>query len=215
MGVVCKDGIIIGTEKIVQSKMMVSGTDKRCYNVSKQIGLVCNGLVPDGRAIMHRAREEAAQYEQMFGIKIPGKILSDRLALEFQMRTIYASYRPYGTSVVFATHDNQKGAQLWMVEPSGQCFQYYGCASGRGKQLVRNEIEKGKFREVTVAEAMPKVARMLLKAQDEMREKKMELELAVLSEETKWCSRILDRATTDALCAQALEEIENEDEEMS
>ena len=171
--------------------------------------------MPDGRAIMHRAREEAAQYEQMFGVKIPGKILSDRLALEFQMRTIYASYRPYGTSVVFATHDNQKGHQLWMVEPSGQCYQYFGCASGRGKQLVRNEIEKGKFREQTVAEALPKVARMLLKAQDEMREKKMELELAVLSEETKWTSKILDRASSDALCTAALAEIENEDEEMS
>lgn len=215
MGVVCKDGIILGTEKIVQSKMMVSGTDKRVYNVSKQVGFACNGLVPDGRAIMFRAREEAAQYEQMMGIKIPGKILSDRLALEFQMRTIYSSYRPYGTSCVFATHDNMKGAQLWMVEPSGQCFQYYGCASGRGKQLVRNEIEKGKFRDVTVAEAMPRVARMLLKAQDEMREKKMELELLVLSEETKWTSKILDRPTVDALCVRALEEIENEDEEMS
>ena len=32
-----------------------------------------------------------------------------------------------------------------MVEPSGNCYQYYGCAQGRGKQLARNEIEKTKF----------------------------------------------------------------------
>ena len=60
VGVVCKDGVIIGTEKIVQNKMMVSGTDKRLYNVTKAITAVCNGLVPDGRAMIQRAREEAA-----------------------------------------------------------------------------------------------------------------------------------------------------------
>jgi len=38
--VVCSDGIILGTEKIVINKMMVSGTDKRLYNVSKEIGCV-------------------------------------------------------------------------------------------------------------------------------------------------------------------------------
>ena len=52
--------------------------------------------------------------------------------------------------------------------------------------MCRNEIEKGKFREVTIKEALPKIAKMLLKSQDEMRDKKMEIELSVLSEETKW-----------------------------
>jgi 20S proteasome alpha/beta subunit len=50
----------LGTEKIIMNKMMVSGTDKRVYNITKQIGSVCNGLVPDGRSMMYRAREEAA-----------------------------------------------------------------------------------------------------------------------------------------------------------
>jgi len=57
-GVVCSDGIILGTEKIVINKMMLSGTDKRVYSVSKQIGAVVNGLTPDGRALMYRAQNE-------------------------------------------------------------------------------------------------------------------------------------------------------------
>ena len=39
-GVVCKDGIILGTEKIVVNKMMLSGTDKRVYSISKHVGSV-------------------------------------------------------------------------------------------------------------------------------------------------------------------------------
>ena len=39
-GVVCKDGVILGTEKIILSKMMVGGTDKRVYSVTKNVGSV-------------------------------------------------------------------------------------------------------------------------------------------------------------------------------
>ena len=63
VGVVCSDGIIMGTEKIIVNKMMVSGTDKRIFNISMQSGCVVNGLVPDGKYLMYRAREEAKQYE--------------------------------------------------------------------------------------------------------------------------------------------------------
>ena len=58
LGVVCKDGIILGTEKIVVSKMMLTGTDKRLYSINLNTGGVINGLIPDGRSIIQRAREE-------------------------------------------------------------------------------------------------------------------------------------------------------------
>ena len=97
VGVVCKDGVIIGTEKIVVNKMMVSGTDKRTFNITKQSGCVVNGIVPDGKYLMFRAREEAKQYEDNFGIKVPGKILAERVANAVQMNTIYSHKRPFGT----------------------------------------------------------------------------------------------------------------------
>ena len=100
------------------------------------------------------------------------------------MSTIYASFRPYGTSLVIACYDEMKGYGLFMVEPSGSCFEYYGCASGRGKQLARNEIEKKNFKEMTVEEALPFVAKILLKAQEEMKEKKQELEISILADST-------------------------------
>ena len=62
---------------------------------------------------------------------------------------------------------------------------------------------------MTVQQALPKVAKLLLKAQDEMKEKKQELELSILQEVNgKWQHKILDRPATDKLCADALEEID-------
>jgi len=40
VGVVCKDGIILGTEKLMVSKMLVEGTNRRIFNVSDNIGMV-------------------------------------------------------------------------------------------------------------------------------------------------------------------------------
>jgi 20S proteasome subunit alpha 7 len=82
VGVRCKNGIVLGTEKIVVSKMLVGGTDKRIFSISQKAGAVVNGLIPDGKTLMYRAREEAQQYEKMFGIKIPGAALAERLGLK-------------------------------------------------------------------------------------------------------------------------------------
>lgn len=68
---------------------------------------------------------------------------------------------------------------------------------------------------MTVQQALPKVAKLLLQSQDEMKEKKQELELSVLSEANGWTHKILDRQTTDALCAAAEAEIQADGDDMS
>ena len=123
------------------------------------------------------------------------------------MSTIYANYRPYGTSLIFGINDMFKGTQLYMVEPSGACFQYYGCASGRGKQMARNEIEKVNFREKTVEESLPLIAKILLKCQEEMKDKKQELELSIMTDGTGNKHKILGRDQVEALTQQALKDI--------
>jgi 20S proteasome alpha/beta subunit len=39
--------------------MMIAGTDKRVYSINLHTGGVINGIIPDGRAIVQRAREES------------------------------------------------------------------------------------------------------------------------------------------------------------
>ena len=40
VGVLCKDGIILGAEKLIRSKLLVSGTDQRIYNIDSHVGMV-------------------------------------------------------------------------------------------------------------------------------------------------------------------------------
>lgn len=86
--------------------------------------------------------------------------MADRVAMVAHMNTMYAYNRPLGTSFILSSWDALKGYELYMVEPSGSSYQYYGCASGRGKQLARNELEKKNFRELTCEEALPLITKM-------------------------------------------------------
>ena len=54
-----------------------------------------------------------------------------------------------------------------------------------------------------------------MKAQEEMKDKKQEIELSMIGEGTGYKHRILDRKFIDDLTAKALEEIENEQMEMA
>lgn len=81
VGIKCLDGVILGAEKLVFSKLLVEGTNKRIYNVDNTIGCVLGGRVPDGRNVMTRARQESSEYLKQFSIPITGKILADRVGL--------------------------------------------------------------------------------------------------------------------------------------
>jgi len=48
-----------------------------------------------------------------------------------------------------------------------------------------------------------------------MKEKKQELEISIISDETNFTHKILDRVFVDQLAAKAAEEIENEQMEMA
>jgi 20S proteasome subunit alpha 7 len=58
----CLDGIVLGAEKLVFSKLLVEGTNRRLYNLDDRLGLALCGKIPDGRHIMDYARGEAKKY---------------------------------------------------------------------------------------------------------------------------------------------------------
>ena len=61
---------------------------------------------------------------------------------------------------------------------------------------------------------MPLVAKILLKCQEEMKDKKQELELSFLGTTSDYKHKVLDRQTVDQLTADALKQIAGEDAEM-
>eukprot|EP00013_Stygamoeba_regulata_P029201 CAMPEP_0177664772 /NCGR_PEP_ID=MMETSP0447-20121125/20688_1 /TAXON_ID=0 /ORGANISM="Stygamoeba regulata, Strain BSH-02190019" /LENGTH=256 /DNA_ID=CAMNT_0019170799 /DNA_START=42 /DNA_END=812 /DNA_ORIENTATION=- len=178
-----KDGVVFGVEKIVASKMLVEGSNRRVHRIAAHIGLAITGLVTDGRQLVNAARSEAENWARNFGLPIPVKTLVDRLAQRMHAYTMYSSVRPFGTTIVVGGIDPHKGPQVFTVEPSGMSWGFYGCSAGKGKQLAKTEIEKLKLKDMSCEDAVHNVARILYSAHNDIegesgRDKDFEIELA-------------------------------------
>ncbi|XP_066307085.1 proteasome subunit alpha type-3-like [Miscanthus floridulus] len=186
VGIKCKDGIVLGVEKLVTSKMILEGSNRRIHSVHRHSGLgnAVAGLAADGRQIVSRTKSEAASYEKVYGEPIPVKELADRVASYVHLCTLYWWLRPFGCGVILGGYDRD-GPQLYMIEPSGVSYKYFGAALGKGRQAAKTEIEKLKLSELTCREGIIEVAKIIYGVHDEAKDKAFELELSWICDESK------------------------------
>lgn len=157
----CSDGIILGAEKLVFSKMLVEGTNRRVYNIDKRVGMAIAGRIPDGRHMVYYARKECGTYEKEFDIPIKGgRVLTERLGLYLNSYTLYGSVRAFGSNEIIASYDEFDGLSLFMLEPNGVFYGYTACTAGRGRQVAKAEFEKKDFIHRTCKEALADIAKM-------------------------------------------------------
>lgn len=216
LGIACKDGVVIGVEKLLISKMLErdSPTNRRMYVIDRHAGLVGAGLAPDVRQLANRAREEALNYKQTYGHPVPSRVLAERLAMFVHVYTLYAPVRPFGASAVMASYDRD-GPQLWMAEPSGQTFGYLGIASGKNKQGAKTELEKLNLNKQlpTCREALVHIAKILLRLRDESKDKDVDFEFGWVCDETNKEFRVLSHADAEQLVNEAKTQISREEDE--
>jgi len=184
IGLKVKDGIVLAVEKLVHSKLLVPGANRRIQTVDRHIGLATAGLLADGRHLSNRARDEAASYRENYHSPPPLKVIADRLGLYVQAYTLYSSVRPFGISTILGAVDKD-GPSLYVVEPSGIFFGYNGAAVGKGRQLAKTELEKLKLSELSTREAAIEAARIIYLVHDDAKEKEFELEMSWIGDETE------------------------------
>lgn len=184
LGIRYKDGVVLAVEKIIGSKLLKPDANKRIQSVDKHVGVVYSGLLPDGRHVVQRGRDEARQWRDQFREPIPTSTLANNVASYVQAYTLYNSVRPFGISTILGGYNEEEGAQLYMVEPNGTSWGYLGAAAGRGKQLTNNELEKLDFKALSGKEAVKEAARILYIAHEDSKDKAFQPEIAWIGKET-------------------------------
>jgi 20S proteasome subunit alpha 7 len=172
-------------------------------------------LAADGRQIVARARSEASQYLSFYGEDIPIKELCDRVAHYVHLCTLYWWLRPFGSATILGGYDRD-GPQLYMIEPSGVAYRYFGAAIGKGRQAAKTAIEKLKLSEMTCREGIIAVAKIIYEVHDEAKDKAFELELSwVCDESNKQHQRVpADLLEEAKVAAKAAKDALDEDEGM-
>jgi len=218
MGIRCIDGVVLGCEKPLQSKMLVSTSNKRIHTLDLHAGLALTGLAADARQLVNKARSEASEYRSFYGSEIPGRVLADRLAGHVHTNTLYWHSRPFGCAVLVASYDAEEGPQLHAIEPSGVCYRYFATAVGKSKQGSASELEKLDFTKLTVAEGVKHLARILFKLHDEVKDKALDVELSWVCDASKRLhvtvpDDIAQEAIRLAKDAKKKEEMEDDDDD--
>ncbi|AIN99399.1 proteasome alpha 7 subunit, putative [Leishmania panamensis] len=173
----CKDGVVVAVEKIHSSRMLESGSNNRIHAVDRQAGICICGLLPDGRAIVSRARLEAENSRDIFSTPIHGAVLANRVGEFMHAYTTHFAYRPFGCSAIIASYADD-GPQLFVSDPSGTVAGYYGIALGKAKTVAKSELEKLNFASLTCEEAVGKLANILHEVHDKQKDKLYEVEAA-------------------------------------
>ncbi|CAG9100643.1 Proteasome subunit alpha type-3 [Plutella xylostella] len=210
-----KDGVVFAVEKLVTSKLYEPGANKRIFHIDEHVGMAVSGLISDARQIVETARSEASSYRSQYGVSVPLKYLNERVSMYMHAYTLYSAVRPYGCSVVMGSWSENDGPQMYMLDPSGVSFSYFGCAVGKAKQAAKTEIEKLKLADLTVKDLIKEASRIIYLVHDELKDKQFELELSWVSKATKGRHELVPRelaAEAENLAKQALADIEDSDD---
>jgi len=212
VGIRVKDGVVLGVEKLIISKMLESGSNRRISTVDKHVGLAFAGLSADSRPLINRARLEAKNYKNFYESSIPARVLNERLSGFIQAYTLYGHLRPFGCSLILASWDST-GPNLHMIEPSGISYAYFGTAVGKARQAAKGEIEKLKLSELTAKQAVNEVAKIIHTIHDEVKDKEFELELSWICAESNFEHHLVPKeiqAEAEKYAKASLEEDMNE-----
>ena len=150
-----KDAVCVAIQKKVAEKLMDASYVTSVHKITKRIGCVTTGIAPDGAALVQRARQIAAEFADKNGYEIPVHFLSQKLADMEQVYTQHAYMRPYAVNAILFAVDDERGPQLFKVDPAGHFSGYSAVASGPKEQEAFNSLERRKnFGEATEEETI-------------------------------------------------------------
>ena len=144
VGLIYKDGVVLIVDKRIQSKLVITDSIEKMYQIDNHVGITTSGLVADARQLVDRARVQCQINRMTYGDAIPVSTLVKKMCDYKQSFTQYGGARPFGTALLIAGID-EDGVHLYETDPSGAYQSYHAGAIGRGRSSVIDHFE-GKWK---------------------------------------------------------------------
>ncbi|KAK6185483.1 proteasome subunit alpha type-5 [Patella vulgata] len=186
IGIQSSEGTVLAVEKRVTSPLIEPSSIEKIMEVDTHIGCAMSGLIADSRTLIDRARVEAQNhwftYNERMSIESVTQAVSN-LALAFGDDDAEpgAMSRPFGVALLFAGID-EKGPQLYHMDPSGTFIQYDAKAIGSGSEGAQQALQEVFHKSITLKEAC-KSALTILKQVMEEKLNSTNVELATVTPE--------------------------------
>ncbi len=163
IGMVCKDGVILVTDKRLVDKLVVPESVEKIFKVDDHIIATGAGILSDARVLVERAQLKAQQHRVEYDSPIDNVTIVKDLCNLKQYTTQSGGLRPFGVSLLIAGID-ETGMSLYETDPTGLYYQYKATVIGEGESEVEEMLHKEYKESMTMEEGLKLAFNMLKKA---------------------------------------------------
>ena len=148
VGVVCKDGVILSSEKrITYGYMVMSKMGRKIFKITDTIGAACAGLVADMQILIRQVGAYSKLFELEHNRKITVRTTAKTISnLLFQRRLF-----PYITQTIIGGIDDE-GPNLYVLDPLGSLIPDKYATVGTGAEIAVGVLEAGYKEGLTLQE---------------------------------------------------------------
>jgi proteasome beta subunit len=160
VGVVCKDGVILASEKRVSyGTLVVSKGGKKVFKITDRIGAACAGLVSDMQILVR----EVEAFANLFSLET-GRPISVRSAAKLVSNVLFEQRRaPLITQTIVGGID-EEGPSIYVLDILGSLISEKYAVVGSGTEIAMGVIEDGYKENITMEEAKDLVVRAIKSA---------------------------------------------------
>ncbi len=153
IGMVCKDGVLLVTDKRIADEFVVAETIEKIFQIDDHVIATAAGILSDARVLIERAQNKAQENRVTYDSPIDTlTIVKDICALK-QICTQSGGLRPFGVSLLVAGVD-EDGTKLFLTDPTGLFYQYRATVIGEGETEVTQELHKGYKESMTIEQGL-------------------------------------------------------------
>jgi proteasome beta subunit len=160
VGVVCKEGVILASEKRVSyGYLVVSKGGKKVFKITDCIGAACAGLVSDMQILIR----EMEAYANLFGLDV-GRTISVRSTAKLMSNVLFnRRLAPLITQTIVGGID-EEGASLYVLDILGSVIPDKYAVVGSGTEIAMGVLEEGYKEGLAMEEAKDLVVRSIKSA---------------------------------------------------
>ena len=189
IGMVCKDGVLLVTDKRLVDKLVVPEAVEKIWQVDDHIMITAAGILSDARILVERAQEKATGYRITYESPIDIISIVKDIANLKQFCTQSGGLRPFGVSLLIAGTD-ESGIKLFQTDPTGLFYQYKAVFIGEGETEVEEILHKEYKEGMTIDEGLHLCIHALKKTIDGKEFNAERIDAAVIMEEKKVMERV-------------------------
>lgn len=160
VGVVCRDGVILASEKRVSyGYLVVSKGGKKVFKITDHIGAACAGLVSDMQILIR----EVEAYANLYGLDV-GRPISVRSAAKLMSNLLFNQrLAPLITQTIVGGIDDE-GASLYVLDILGSVIPDKYAVVGSGTEIAVGVLEQGYRENMSMEEGKDLVVRAVKSA---------------------------------------------------